>query len=49
MLRIVIIDNSNALSKFESEISGYKRVTVLRILCFVNKTQVLLLYTNVLD
>lgn len=38
----------NVLSKFENQILNYKQHTEFQILCFVNKTRVLLLFTFVL-
>lgn len=46
--RIVNIDVFNSLTKFESQISSYKRVAEVRILCFVNKARVLLIFTYLL-
>lgn len=47
MSRTVNIDVFNALSKFESRLMSYNRVTGVRIHYFVNKAQILFLYTNV--
>lgn len=48
MFRMVNKNIFNALSKFESQIWRKNGVTVIRILCFVNKARVLLLFTYVL-
>lgn len=47
MSRIVNMNNLKALWKIENQISSYKQVTEVNILCFVNKTQVVLLFTFV--
>lgn len=39
---------SIAWTKSESQISSYKRITEVRILCFVNKARVLLMFTYLL-
>ena len=48
MFRMVDRGTFNALTKFESQILSYKQDTEFKILCFVNKARVQLLYTNVL-
>lgn len=45
MSRIVNKNVFNALTKFKSQVSSYKRVTEGIILCFVNKARVPLMFT----
>ena len=48
MSRTVNIDVFNALTKFESQISSYKRIKEVRILSLVNKARVQLMFTYLL-
>lgn len=47
MNRMVNMGIFNALSKLESQILSYKQDTEFESLCFVNKAQTLLWFTNV--